>query len=206
MKETERYHQAEDDRHDALTLALHLRRNKHNSLSDPTGGALFDPLLEEYVLPHVTLMQLKAMEKLAVCNHEDLLKRTKEGSLFSSHSGATYDPVLQEYVVPDSSMLELKALSEDMVKKRELFHEMKVRREQNLELCELLCDPLVHSYRMRALVFAMGGPPADTITPQEEVKGKITPAEAVPSMYRKLNPGDDLTKATVEYHTLATAE
>ena len=200
LKESERYHhQAEQDHHEALKLAHYLRRSKHNSLFDPNSNALYDPILEEYVLPHRILMELKATEEDiadGIVTREDLLKRRKNESLFSSHSGAMFDPVLHEYTIPGTSMLELKALKDDIIKKHQLFNEMQMRREHNLENCGLYCDPLVHSYRMRELIFK-GSSPEDTTPPR--VKDKMMLAGAVPSTYRKLNEGDDLMKASVEY-------
>lgn len=166
------------------------------SLKDPYADALFDPILEEYILPLKTLMELKALEKNIaegqVAPLEHLLKRTKIDSLLSS-PGATYDPVLQEYVLPNTTMMELKALKEDMIKKRNIFHEFQCRKENNLQNYELFCDPLVHTYRMRDLLFK-----GNTGTPVDAFKA--TQSKAVLSKYRKLNAGDDLVKATMGNH------
>ncbi|KAL7541442.1 hypothetical protein ACHAXR_010935 [Thalassiosira sp. AJA248-18] len=195
LREAERYHHAEHDRHEASQLALHLKRVKHNSLFDHR-NALFDPILEEYVLPKQTLIQLKVLERDiadgGIAPREDLLKRHKNNSLFSSHSGAMFDPVLQEYILPSTTMLELKALKEDMIKKRHLFNEMNMRREHNLQSYELFCDPLVHSSRMRELIFKGSSPSSP-----KRAADKIAPSEAVLSEYRKLNAGDDLFNATM---------
>ena len=210
MQEAQRYHHETDhDHHETLKLARYLRRDKHNSLFDPNANALFDPILEEYILPPKTLMQLKALEKDVaegeVVLREDLLKHHKKGSLFSSHYGAMYDPILQEYILPSTTMMELKALKEDMIKKRQLFEEMKVRRDHNLENYELYCDPLVHGYRMKELMFK-GASPATTATKPMTPFHRMVPIEATPTMYRKVNQGDDLLTAFMAYNHMATSE
>ena len=126
--------------------------------------------------------------------HEELLKRQKNDSLFSSHSGAMYDPILNEYVLPTTSMMELRALKEDMVKKHHLFDEMKTRRDHNLESYEILCDPLVNSYRRRELL--LKGIHAPVICSDCKVSTTIP---ASPSTYRKLAQGDDLFNAFMKY-------
>lgn len=130
-----------------------------------------------------------------VVPREDLLKRNKNNSLFSSNSGAMYDPILHEFVLPRTSMLELKALKEDMLKKRQLFIEMKIRRDHNLEFYELYCDPLVNSYRMRDLMFK-GSTKSHTDTTYKKDKAMT---EATVSTPRKLNQGDDLLRAFMDY-------
>ncbi len=169
----------------------------------------FDPILEEYILPPKTLMQLRALEKDVaegeVVLREDLLKHHKKGSLFSSHYGAMYDPILQEYILPSTTMVELKALKEDMTKKRQLFEEMKVRRDHNLENYELYCDPLVHSYRTKELLF-QGTSSTTAVTKPMATFHKIVPIEASPTMYRKVNQGDDLLDAFMAYNYIATSE
>ena len=201
LNEVERYHHAEHDQHEAHELALHLRRNKYTSLTDDLSNALFDPILEEYVLPRKTLAQLQALEMgIAageVAPKEELLKRRKETSLFSQYGDAMYDPVLQEYVLPGTTMLELQALKEDLIKKRFLFDEMKSRRDHNLESYELLCDPLVRSYRMKELV-------CRKMTPKP-VDVEATKDKAIPTKYRKLSCGDDLWNAADAYHKPAVA-
>eukprot|EP00581_Thalassiosira_minuscula_P005417 CAMPEP_0183745510 /NCGR_PEP_ID=MMETSP0737-20130205/66281_1 /TAXON_ID=385413 /ORGANISM="Thalassiosira miniscula, Strain CCMP1093" /LENGTH=223 /DNA_ID=CAMNT_0025981185 /DNA_START=564 /DNA_END=1235 /DNA_ORIENTATION=- len=199
LAETERYHQqAEEDHHVALNLDQYVRRSKRNSLFDPCSNALFDPVLEEYILPHQLLMHLKAMEESEekVALREDLLKRRKNGSLSCPYSGAMFDPVLHEYTLPGTTMLELKALKEDIHKKRQLFNEMQTRREDNLENFGVFCDPLVRTYWMNAILF--NNPPEDATT--KEVKEKMKSSDGIASTYRKLNRGDDLMKASNEYH------
>ena len=186
-----RHHQQDD--HDASKLAICLRRNKANSLFSPYSEALFDQLLEEYIIPAEVLFELnnyKDAKDHQVVVRDDLLKRHKEGSLFSSRSGAMYDPVLHEYILPTTSMLGLKALRDDMLKKRELFNEMKIRRDQNLRDYELYCDPLVHTYRRKELLFKPSPPPHI----------EMINLDATPSTYRKLNQGDDLLQAFMNYN------
>eukprot|EP01083_Nonionella_stella_P014436 40549_1 len=77
LKETERYHEAHDH-HEVIKLATFLRRSKENSLFAPNSQALFDPILEEYILPHSLLMELKAFEEdiaAGVGPREEKLKR-----------------------------------------------------------------------------------------------------------------------------------
>lgn len=165
------------------------------------------------------MLQLRALEKDiadgGIGPNEDLLKRHKTNSLFSSRSGAMFDPILQEYVLPGTSMLELKALKDDIINKHQLFTEMKIRMKHNLENYEVLCDPLVHSYRMTDLLFKGKSPTTTTanvksthVAPRKLYQGddllKATTtrrleanAKPVLSKYRKLNKGDDLFKATM---------
>lgn len=195
------YHQAEHDEHETTTLATCLRRKKDNSLDMPNDLS-FDPLLEEYVIPH-SVMQLKGHKKAkdgVVCQADaaaDLLLRHKVNSLTSSHAGALYNPVLHEYIIPNNSMLELEALQDDVVKKRQIFNELQSRRDNNLKAQELLCDPLVHSYRMKELLTRRSSP-----TPIAIHKTTV----ATPSTYRKLNGGDNLLSAFMEYDKLVSSE
>ena len=194
--EVERYHEAAE----VSKLASCLRRTKDNSLFGPFSEALFDPILEEYVVPHDMLMKIKVHDDMVAYHgedvvREDLLKRTNNNSLFSSNSGAMYDPILHEYILPSTKIEELKALKEDMLKKRQLFIEMKMRRDHNLEFYELYCDPLVNSYRMRDLMFK-GSTKSHTDT--TSTKDKVM-TEATVSKPRKLNQGDDLLRAFMDY-------
>jgi len=196
------YHQAERDDHETTTLASCLRRKKDNSLDMPNDLS-FDPLLEEYVIPHSVMMQLKGHKNIkdgVVCQADaaaDLLLRHKDNSLTSSHAGALYNPVLHEYIIPNNSMLELEALQDDVVKKRQIFNELQSRRDNNLKAQELLCDPLVHSYRMKELLTRRSSP-----TPIAIHKTTV----ATPSTYRKLNRGDELLNAFIDYDKLFTSE
>ena len=196
------YHQAEHDDHETTTLANCLRRKKDNSLDMPNDLS-FDPLLEEYVIPHSVMMQLKGSHESVkdgvVCQADaaaDLLLRHKKNSLTLSHAGALYNPVLHEYIIPNNSMLGLKALQDDVAKKRQIFNELQLRRDDNLKE-KLLCDPLVHSYRMKELLFRRASP-----TPMAIHKTTV----ATPSTYRKLNYGDNLLNAFIEYDKLVTSE
>ncbi|KAL7552293.1 hypothetical protein ACHAWF_015525 [Thalassiosira exigua] len=203
LRESERYHQMEHDNHDEKILALHFKRDRHYSLFDPNYEALFDPILEEYVMPAAVLTKPSGSFRTS---HGQLpllpavLKRTKDNSLLSPQAELTSDPVLHEYVVPDTSMLELKAFRDDVMNKRHLFEEMKMRRDHNLESYELLCDPLVASYRTSELLA-----PQTPVPP--ETRGEKKRFPAVSSKFRKNNGGDDLLKATAEHDKLvATAE
>lgn len=160
--------------------------------------------IQEYVLPHKILLELdKALDKSAgtkdVALREDLLKRSKNGSLARS-TEAMYDPILHEYILPSTTMMELKALKDDMIMKRQLFNEMKTRRDHNLENYEIYCDPLVHTYRMRELMFSKKGTSCTTPAKNDAAVSVKAPL----SVYRKLNQGDDLFHAFISYD--ATAE
>ncbi len=89
--------------------------------------------------------------------------------------------------------MELRALKEDMIKKHHLFDEMKTRRDHNLENYEILCDPLVISYRRRELLLK------GIQTPITSRNCKASTVPASPSKYRKLAQGDDLFKAFMTY-------
>ena len=236
LKESQRYHEAEHDHvaEGAHKLAINeslLKRHKRDSLTDAYSGALFDPILQEYVIPYATLSQLKAFEedmekKRLIFREMSLSKRHISSSLFSSHTGVLFDPVLQEYVLLKASLSEMKALEEDIKKKRMLFHEMSMRKRKNLSSLELFCDPLVHSYRMKELLFKRttktnssrrhvkmdetkdelhskhcnlnaGGP--RLTESDDDPRKKMVPVPATLSEYRKLNAGDDLFTATMGY-------
>jgi hypothetical protein len=212
LTESVRYHQSEHDRVEvkARSAAQHeslLKRNKYTSLFDSADGAIYDPILQEYVIPHSSLDMLKALEedighkcklfrelserkkenllRHGVAPHESLLKRTKGNSLFASHCGAFYDPILQEYMIPRASASELHALKEDIAKKYMLFLEMSARKRKNLDDNELYCDQLVHRYRIQDIM----------------LRGKNKTLEpttfAVKSKFRKLAQGDPLLAATL---------
>ena len=118
-----------------------------------------------------------------VALHERLLKRNKHNSLFVSHDGSTYDPILREYIMPKAQLAELKSLEADIENKRGIFREMSLRKRKNLTERELYCDPLVNSYRMKALLYGR-----DIL--------QVRRVEASKSTYRKLNQGDPLFSAT----------
>mmetsp|Transcript_36057 Transcript_36057/g.73530 ORF Transcript_36057/g.73530 Transcript_36057/m.73530 type:complete len:287 (+) Transcript_36057:90-950(+) len=164
----EKYHQDEHDGHPdlatrvALQEGLLLKRHKKNSLFANHLEGTYDPILQEYVVPHQALTTLIAFEedikkKEALFkemaeqrrhnleSREVLLKHTKRGSLH--HHEALYDPLLHEYVVPKDAILTAHAFEQDKKNKRQLFKEMSLRKRINLDARELFCDPLVHVYR-----------------------------------------------------------
>lgn len=165
LKAVEEYHQ--HDHHPDLAHRVAqqeevlLKRHKKNSLFTTHIEGTYDPLLQEYVMPHQTLVALKAFEdditkkqalfkEMAERRHnlespEVMLKHTKRGSLH--HPEALYDPVLHEYVVPKEAKLIVHAAEQDKKNKRQLFREMSMRKRQNLDQREFYCDPLVHVYR-----------------------------------------------------------
>ena len=245
LHESERYHQAELDHAIPCQVALHeglLKRRKNDSLFTSHSEVFFDPILQEYVIPRTSITAIKAFEEDMVKKsrlfremstrkqnilthhtvgpHENLLKRDKYNSLFSSHSGAFYDPILHEYILPEASVNELKVLGEDIVKKRQLFREMSVRKRRNLSEQELLCDPLVHPYRLRELMFRSASAhlnrlPATIVMKSEDAPEvgdplfiaskkypgkKLASVPAVPTKYRKLNAGDPLFSSSKKYH------
>lgn len=143
-----------------------------------------DPLFKEAERYHQEENDHVANVAKKIALHERLVKRDKHNSLFGS-TGATYDPILHEYVLPAATLSELKALEADIDNKRGLFREMSMRKRNNLNEQELYCDPLVNSYRMKALMFGRG----DKKLLQD--KNGV----AVKSTYRKLNKGDPLYTA-----------
>jgi hypothetical protein len=152
---------------------------------DPYQG---DPLFKEAQRYHAETDHVaKVAQNIAL--HERVLKRDKHTSLFGSYSGATYDPILHEFVVPKSALSELKAIETDIENKRGLFREMSVRKRHNLDEQELYCDPLVHKYRMKALMFDRG--PKKPLQDHRDIATK--------SIYRKLNKGDPLFTAATQY-------
>ena len=164
LKTVEEYH-----RHDHVDLAhrvaqqeeVLLKRHKKNSLFTTHIEGTYDPILQEYVMPHQTLVALKAFEddmkkkqalfkEMAERRHnlespEVMLKHTKRGSLH--HPEALYDPILHEYVVPKDAKVIVHAVEQDKKNKRQLFREMSMRKRRNLDQREFYCDPLVHVYR-----------------------------------------------------------
>lgn len=167
LKGVEKYHQDEHDDHPDLAtiVALQeerlLKHHKKNSLFADHLEGTYDPILQEYVMPHQTLTALLAFEedmkkKQALFQEMDerrhnlecpevLLKYNKRGSLH--HPEALYDPILHEYIVPKEARLIALAIEQDKKNKRQLFEEMSVRKRKNLDERECFCDPLVHVYR-----------------------------------------------------------
>ncbi len=160
----EQYHQGRH--HDlatkvALREGLLLKRHKKDSLVANHLEGIYDPILQEYVLPREALATLIAFEQdikkkrelfkeMAERRHklespEVLLKHTKRGSLHRQE--ALYDPILHEYVVPKEALLTAHAFEQDKKNKRQLFKEMSLRKRANLDQREFFCDPLVHVYR-----------------------------------------------------------
>jgi hypothetical protein len=148
-----------------------------------------DPLFKEAERYHQAETDHVAEVAQNIALHERLLKRDKRNSLFGDYSGTTYDPILREYVLPKSALSELKALESDIGNKRGLFREMSVRKRHNLDEKELYCDPLVHKYRVKALMFERGA--KKPLQDQIEVATKST--------FRKLNKGDPLFSAAKQY-------
>lgn len=147
-----------------------------------------DPLFKDAEHYHQVENDHVAEVQERVALHERILKREKHNSLaLGACSGAKYDPILREYVLPKAKLAELKAIEADINNKRGIFREMSLRKRHNLNEQELYCDPLVNSYRMKALMFGRG----NTKKPLE-ANGDI----AVHSTFRKLNKGDPLFTAT----------
>ena len=153
-------------------------------------GGIGDPLFKEAERYHQAENDHVAEVAEHVALHSRILKRDKNTSLFSNYSGTTYDPILHELVLPKTTLTELKALEADIDNKRGIFREMSMRKRRNLNEQELYCDPLVNSYRMKALLFGRGNmkkPHGD----QRDV--------AIKSTFRKLNKGDPLFTASKKY-------
>eukprot|EP00985_Skeletonema_marinoi_P009102 scaffold4196_cov98-Skeletonema_marinoi.AAC.3 len=140
----EKYHQDEHDGHPdlatrvALQEGLLLKRHKKNSLFANHLEGTYDPILQEYVVPHQALTTLIAFEE-DIKKKQALFKEMAEQPL--------YDPLLHEYVVPKDAILTAHAFEQDKKNKRQLFKEMSLRKRINLDARELFCDPLVHVYR-----------------------------------------------------------
>lgn len=148
-----------------------------------------DPLFKEAQRYHEAETDHVAEVAQNTALHERVLKRDKHTSLFGSYSGATCDPILHEFVVPKSTLSELKAIETDIENKRGLFREMSVRKRHNLDEQELYCDPLVHKYRVKALMLGRG--PKKPLQDHRDIATKST--------YRKLNKGDPLFTAATQY-------
>jgi len=167
LKGVEEYHQHKHDDHPDLAHRvlskeeLLLKRHKKNSLFADHIEGTWDPILQEYVMPHQALIALKAFEEdmekkkalfkeMAERRHnpkspEFLLKRNERGSLH--HFETVYDPILHEYVVPKEAKMMVHAIEQDRKNKHLLFQEMSMRKRKNLDQREIYCDPLVHVYR-----------------------------------------------------------
>lgn len=145
-----------------------------------------DPLFQDAQRYHQAENDHVADVARNVALHERFLLRNKRNSLFASHDGITYDPILREYVMPKAQLAELKSLEADIKNKRRIFREMSLRKRNNLYERELYCDPLVNSYRIKALLFER-----DTL--------QVKRVEAPKSTYRKLNQGDPLFTAAENF-------
>lgn len=200
LQESLRHQQQGQDQSEALELARCLRRDKYTSLFSPYRDLVFDPILEEYVIPDeqklLAMLNKAEPKKCGVEMQEGLLKRGKNESLFSPHSEAMYDPILHEYTLPSESMAQLKALQDDIIMKHKLFSEMKMRRSRNLENNGVHCDPLVHVYRITAVLVSQ----SKCAIPSEVKSSPTALSTGEFSVYRKPHCGDDLMKASDDYH------
>ncbi|KAL3799270.1 hypothetical protein HJC23_012995 [Cyclotella cryptica] len=172
-----------------------------------------DPLFKETERYHQAENDHFATPANTVALHESLFKSNKHNSLRAHYAGSSYDPILREYASPKTTLGELKALEADMDNKRRLFREMCARKRHNLDEQELYCDPLVNSYRIKELMFRGTKRSLKAAMDAEMSKyrkrmlaaAKFYPAEEafppVACTYRKLNAGDDLFDAAMEYHT-----